>query len=231
MAAKKTVETITIKPIVRLRTKIRIVGDTPLITHAWSEKAKRQMLEDQMGGKRVKKRPTKMPFDDFARSLHWITPMPTETITDPATNELREVVTEELFDQAIKDGAKFGFPANSIKLCANSAAYRMGYVKNQMALRGAYFIKSEYGDLCEIKGDIPQLRDDMVRVQMSTDIRFRPMFENWYIDAELEYNSSGQFSLEDIINCINLGGYAVGIGEWRPEHDGDFGQFHVEVIG
>ena len=83
MAAKKTVETITIKPIVRLRTKIRIVGDTPLITHAWSEKAKRQMLEDQMGGKRVKKRPTKMPFDDFARALHWITPMPTET-SEPA---------------------------------------------------------------------------------------------------------------------------------------------------
>lgn len=151
MAAKKTVETITIKPIVRLRTKIRIVGDTPLITHAWSEKAKRQMLEDQMGGKRVKKRPTKMPFDDFARALHWITPMPTETITDPATNELREVVTEELFDQAIKDGAKFGFPANSIKLCANSAAYRMGYVKNQMALRGATSSRVSMGTFARSK--------------------------------------------------------------------------------
>lgn len=46
MAAKKTVETITIKPIVRLRTKIRIVGDTPLITHAWSEKIRREWEEN-----------------------------------------------------------------------------------------------------------------------------------------------------------------------------------------
>jgi len=37
-------------------------------------------------------------------------------------------------------------------------------------------------------------------------------------------------SLEQIINCINAGGYTVGIGEWRPEKDGNFGMFHVEAV-
>ncbi len=46
MAAQKT-ELIEIKPIEMVRVPVRIVGDTPLIVHAWSEKAKRMMLEAQ----------------------------------------------------------------------------------------------------------------------------------------------------------------------------------------
>ena len=36
-------------PEIELRVmKIKIIGDSPLITHKWSEKAKRMMLEKQM---------------------------------------------------------------------------------------------------------------------------------------------------------------------------------------
>lgn len=231
MATKKATETVTIKPLSLKHVKIRIVGDSPLITHAWSEKAKREMLDKQTGEGKTKKHPTKMPFDDFARGLYWLTKMPTENIIDPATQELRDVVTEELFNKAIADGARFGFPADSVKMAANAAAYRLGFVKNQTALRGAYFINADEngGDMLEIKGCTPMMREDMVRVQMSTDIRYRPIFENWYMDAVIEYNASGQMKIGDIINCINAGGYACGLGEWRPEKDGRFGRFHVEL--
>ena len=47
MATKS--EVIEIKPIEIKKMTIRLVGDTPLIMHAWSEKAKRQMLEAQQG--------------------------------------------------------------------------------------------------------------------------------------------------------------------------------------
>ena len=46
--ATKNVELIEIRPIEIQKTTIRVVGDTPLIMHAWSEKAKREMLEKQM---------------------------------------------------------------------------------------------------------------------------------------------------------------------------------------
>ena len=50
MATKKAnTEVIEIRPIEIKKVTIRIVGDTPLIMHAWSEKAKRMMLEAQMG--------------------------------------------------------------------------------------------------------------------------------------------------------------------------------------
>ena len=38
--AKKTTEIIEIQPIKLQKVNVRIVGDTPLIMHAWSEKAK-----------------------------------------------------------------------------------------------------------------------------------------------------------------------------------------------
>lgn len=44
MATKKTEEIVEIRAINNKQVKIRIVGDTPLIVHAWSEKAKRRCL-------------------------------------------------------------------------------------------------------------------------------------------------------------------------------------------
>ena len=61
MATKKAnTETVEIRPLDIKRIPIRIVGDTPLIIHAWSEKAKRMMLESQMGKAKGKKKDIKI---------------------------------------------------------------------------------------------------------------------------------------------------------------------------
>ena len=216
MATKKT-DLIEIHPLDIQKTKIRIVGDTPLITHAWSDKAKKMMLDAQTGATKTKAKEKRNPFADFIDSMYWLEGKPEEP-------------TEEAFDEAVRNGAKWGFPVGAIKQAANSAAYRMKWVKNQMELRGSYFLKTEWGDMAEIKGCVPEMREDMVRIgQGSADLRYRGIFKNWYMDFELQYNASGAMSLEQIINCINAGGFACGIGEWRPEKDGDFGTFHIEA--
>ena len=230
MATKKT-EEVMIRSFEQKTTKIRIVGDSPLIIHNWSEKAKKEMLDAQTGKNKTKKKACKMPFDDFARALYWITPMPTEEIKDPCNGELRDVVTEELFDKAVAEGAKFGFPTIAFKLAGNSAAYRMGWVKNQMGLRGAYFLSSEYGELAHIQGSVPMLREDMVKIGLgSSDLRYRPMFEHWYCDLTLTINTGFGMSFDDVINVINAGGAGCGVGEWRVERDGTFGMYHVEIV-
>lgn len=219
MAAKKSEALVTIKALDLKRVKVRIIGDTPLIVHKWSEKAKKEMLDAQTGKKtKASKKAERKPFEEFVNACYWLTEKPEE-------------ITPETFQKALDDGAKFGFPVNSIKLASNSAAYRMGWVPNQMGLRGSYFLRTEYGTMAEIKGCQPTMREDMVTIgKGSADLRYRPEFDGWYMDFELEYNASGQYSLEDIINCINAGGYVCGLGEWRPERDGDFGRFHIEVL-
>ena len=75
MATSKSVEVIEIRPIEVKRATVRIVGDTPLIMHAWSEKAKREMLEKQMKVTKTKAKAAKDPIEDFIRSMYWKTPM------------------------------------------------------------------------------------------------------------------------------------------------------------
>lgn len=240
MATKKT-ELIEIKPIEIKKTKIRIVGDTPLIMHAWSAKAKRQILEKEIGATKTKAKEAKNPIEDFASSMYWLTPMPEEFTPDSITS-------------ALESGARFGFPVTAFKQAAISAAYRMGWTKDKASMRGTFFIDPDAdtyygGDLCidfakkkveiianapknepmiEIHSDYPVMREDMVTVGMgSADIRYRGEFRNWWADMTISYNENGQYSLEQIINIINAGGYFCGVGEWRPERDGQYGMFHV----
>lgn len=215
--AKKEEQTIEIKPLEIKKVNIRIVGDTPLIVHAWSEKAKRMMLEAQMKKTKTKAKEERDPFDDFINSLYWLEGKP-------------EKSTPEEFSKAVLAGAKWGFPVGAIKQAANSTAYRLGWVKNQTGLRGAYFLKTKWGEMAEIEGSIPEIREDMVRIGMgSADLRYRGEFKEWSMNFELQYNASGAMTLEQILNCINAGGFACGIGEWRPEKDGTFGTYHVET--
>ena len=218
MATKKATEVIEIRPIEIKKVTVRVVGDTPLIMHAWSEKAKRMMLEAQMGIAKGKKKEVKNPADDFIRSMYWLTPMP-------------EDGTMESFEEAIANGARFGFPVTAFKQAAISAAYRMGWAKDKMSMRGAFFIDSDENGMIEIHSDTPEMREDMVKVGMGTaDIRYRGEFKNWYADLTISYNANGQYSLENIVNIINAGGYVCGVGEWRPERDGQNGMFHVQAF-
>lgn len=224
MATAKSTEVVEIRPIDMKTVEVTLVGDTPMIMHAWSEKAKRMMLEAQQGKAKGKKKPIKNPVDDFIQSIYWLTEKP--TYPDGSSEE----VCEEAFNKAIANGAKFGFPVTAFKQAAISAAYRMGWVKNQMGLRGAFFIESEYGDMVEIKSDTPIMREDMVKIAGGTaDIRYRGEFCNWSATFKVKYNANGEFSLENIINIINAGGTICGVGEWRPERDGQFGMYHVKA--
>lgn len=215
MAGKKEIVA-EIRPLELRTAKCRIVGDTPLIVHSWSIKGMQMMIDAQTGKAKAKAKQKRDPFDDFIQSLYWIDGKPEES-------------TPAAFEESVRNGAKWGFPITAIKQASNSAAYRLGWVKNQMELRSAYFLNSEFGQRVEIKGSIPNMRQDVVRIGMGTaDLRFRGEFENWYIDFDITYNAAGPIDIEQIFNCINAGGFACGIGEWRPEKDGDYGRYHVE---
>lgn len=224
MATKVKEDAIVITPVEIHTATIRIVGDTPLIMHAWSEKAKRMMLEAQTGKSKGKKKPIRNRVDDFIQAAYWMSGKPEYLDDSP------EDVCEAAFNESINNGATFGFPATAFKQAAMSAAYRLGWVKNQMGMRGAFFIDSDENGLVEIKSDTPVCREDMVKVGMGTaDLRYRPQFNNWSAELNIKYNALGDFPLESIINALNAAGFVCGIGEWRPERDGDFGMFHVAL--
>lgn len=189
---------------------VTAIGDSSLIVHRFSEKVKREMLDKQMKRATTKGRAAKNPVGDFMESLYWLTEMPKDH-------------TEEAFEKALAEGAEFGFPSIAFKSSAVSAAYRAGITKDKMTARGAFHIDGEF---VKIDG-IPTLREDMVRLQgSSADIRYRGEFKQWRATFKVKFNAS-VYSPEQIINFFNLGGFACGIGEWRPERDGSYGMFHI----
>lgn len=67
--AKKESAAIELPRIDLRMSEITIVGDTPLIVHAWSAKAKKEMLDKQMKRPKLAKQ-AKDPKKDFEDSLY-----------------------------------------------------------------------------------------------------------------------------------------------------------------
>lgn len=225
--ATKNIE---IKPLQMEEVRVKIVGDTSLIVHAFSEKAKRMMLDAQRGKKTGKKHDIKIPMNDFMDSLHWLTEKPEHGADDEEA--------EKNYYEALQNGARFGVPANGIKASIVSGAYRAGLDVKMTELRGVFFV---YGDtehstdeLAEIIGPAPEMREDMVRVggiSKSADIRYRAEFHKWEIPLRIKYHKDGKYSLDEILNLINYGGAYSGICEWRPEKNGgQHGMYHLETV-
>lgn len=183
--------------------QIRLVGDSPLITHRWSEKAKKEMLDKQMKKAKTAKE-AKDPHADYVASLYWLTDKP----ANPTEKDIAK--------------AKFGMPCVAFKAAAVGACRFSDGIKMTEA-RGAFHVVGEYA---EIEGK-PRMRDDMVRINMGTaDIRFRGEFMPWSVSLVVSYNGAA-LSAEQIVNLFNIAGFGVGVGEWRPEKDGSYGRFHV----
>ena len=69
MAVTKVAEPFSVPAILVKTYALRLVGDTPLICHAWSAKAKKEMLDKQMGKARGKKEP-KDPQRDYEEAFY-----------------------------------------------------------------------------------------------------------------------------------------------------------------
>ena len=175
------------------RATIQLVGDSQLICHAWSEKAKSQMLDKQMK-KGVQAKAAKDPEQDYRDSLY---PLP---------------------------NGGYGFPAVAFKAAAVDACSHVSDI-TKVAARGAFHI---IGELVPIEGE-PTMREDMVRlsgVGAPPDLRYRGEFKTWKVTFTVRYNAN-VISLEQLLNLFNTAGFAIGVGEWRPQKDGSYGMFHV----
>ena len=189
---KKTTEQvgISIPQIAIQRLMVKIVGDSPLITHAWAEKAIRQ-IKDKQAKKATKGKEARDPESDYQAAFYR---------TD--------------------DGVP-AMPSVAFKSAAVSACRDLDMKMTEA--RGRFHVE---GELIEIIGE-PRMREDMVRVGMGTaDIRYRPEFVKWSAILPITYNAT-QISPEQIINLLNVAGFGVGVGEWRPEKNGQYGRFHV----
>lgn len=198
-AASEDVAEIVIDRIQAEKIRVPIVGTSPLIVHRFSEKAKRKMLDEMMGHRSPKE--PKDPKAEYEAAFY-----------------------------RLADGSP-GIPVQSFKQALVSASRFYGRNVSMVSLRQFVFFNGEVGDdgraLARIEGE-PQMREDVVRVgRGGTDLRYRPEFREWSTTLDVTYVTIA-LTRSSVLSLIDAGGMGVGVGEWRPERDGDFGTFKID---
>lgn len=184
------------------RILVPIIGTSPLIVHRFSEKAKRQML-DNMQGRKSPKSP-KDPEAEYEAAFY--------RIKEP-------------------DGYGFpviAFKAASVSACRFFGKAMPMTLARQCIFMDAEFSKRDGVKLARIDGT-PHMREDVARVSNGgTDLRYRPEFTEWATSIDVTFVKS-MLTRESVLSLIDAGGLAVGVGEWRPERKGDFGTFMIDT--
>jgi hypothetical protein len=229
-AAATAATRLLIKPVETETLLIHVIGTAPLIVSRFSEKAKKQMLDAQLG---IKNPPAKRdPESEFLASLY------KAGLVDPDGPQglwlPRDPDEAEDAERVINENQLWGLPSMAFKMATIGAGRFYGKAVKMTELRQFMFfnginVPGEAGRMVVIKG-IPEQREDYVRlagVNHPADLRYRGCFYEWEADLEVRYTKN-LLDRTSLISLIDAGGMGVGVGEWRPERNGEFGTFQVD---
>lgn len=198
-------------PEIRLeRHQLYLVGNAPLIVHAFPEKARKAMIDKQMknakGG-----RDARDPYAEVEASRY-----------------------------VLPDG-RDGFPAVGFKAAAVTActsladvtkvAARQAFRVEGMQMNAAGAIESAVvrTALVPLVAHAPVIREDVCRLSgpsRSAEMRYRPEYSVWGVELDIVLNPQ-VVSIGQLASMFQAAGHGVGIGDYRPERDGDCGTFDV----
>jgi hypothetical protein len=198
-ATETPVAQIAISEIAVERLEVPIIGTSPLVVHRFSEKAKRIMLDAMQGRKSPKE--NKDPQAEYEAAFY-----------------------------RFHDGG-YGFPVVGFKAATVDASRFYGKDVTKVGLRQFVFLRGEVGvdgqQLARITGE-PRIREDVVRVgRGGADLRYRPEFPEWSTTLTVLYVTSA-LTRDSVLSLIDAAGMGVGVGEWRPEKNGDFGTYQID---
>lgn len=173
---------------------------SPLVVHAFSQKARSTMRETQEAGSVAKKNRKREP-KDFA----------------------------DLFEQAkhvSRDGwegvAAAAFRGALISAC-RLVGFKMTIGKLSVFIEADGVSRLDGTPLVRIEGEATQFESMVRNANGSADIRVRPRYDEWSALVRIRFDRE-QMSEEDICNLILRAGAQVGICEGRPDSSSSFGQ-------
>lgn len=187
-----------------------LVGTSPLIVHAFPEKSRKQMLDKQMknakGG-----RDARDPFEEVQASRYVL---PDGRDGFPAVGFKASAVTA---CTSISDVTK---------VAARQAFRVKGIPMNSSGLIDGSFMRTA---LVPLVAHPPTIREDIVRLSgpsRAAEVRYRPEYWPWAVELFVVLNPQ-VVSFVQLGSMFQAAGHGVGVGDYRPERNGDCGTFDV----
>lgn len=186
-----------LKPIQCKQVTLRIIGTSPLVAHKWSEKAK-DMMREKHAGKKTKNREVRDPNAEYEAAMY-----------------------------RLPDG-RHAVPGMAIKRALISAAHKDLGIEKTLVRKAIFLVIDDPMGYIPIECSEPFMREDTMRVgQGTTDLRYRPQYDEWALVVTFEIDAE-LLTMNDLISLIDRAGFGVGILEGRPEVGRDFGRFMVD---
>ena len=206
---KGRVKPIIIKPLKLKRSKLTIVGTSPLLVNNFDEKSRRELDEMYQEGLNAKER--KLKREDKTRKRN-----------TPEEEFKASLYTMGSLQQ------KYGIPAAGIKKCGVAAAV-LNNIPSTHAIKAFQILEDKEG-LVAVKGK-PVMDERMVRVgpfgNKKPANRRRGRFDKWEVTFMIEFRED-LISAEQLVNLYQSAGFSVGLCEYRPERSGNMGMFRVK---
>lgn len=192
------------------RHRLHLVGTAPLIVHAFPEKQRKAMLGKQMkeakGG-----RDARDPYAEVEASRYRL---PDGRDGFPAV----------------------GFKATAVTACTSLAdvtkvAARQAFRVEGISMNAAGIIDRSFvrTALVPVVAHEPTIREDIVRLSgpsRTAEVRYRPEYDPWGVELSVVLNPQ-VISIGQLASMFQAAGHGVGVGDYRPERDGDCGTFDV----
>lgn len=197
--AKKEQKELVIPPQ-RIEVVKIVVGGPILVTHRFSEKSKREMLQRQQKGAQNKKEDR---------------------------NPEQEYNAARYRDTKDRDGARADAFK---KAMINAASFIAGVTKVQIRgavfIKAESYDEDGIG-LVLLKYKKRFMREDPVRLPNgNADLRYRPCYVDWSAELVIEFDPDA-LSKEQVHHLVQRAGFAVGVHEHRPQKDGEWGRFEI----
>jgi hypothetical protein len=205
---KAATAVITLPDINIERHKLFVIGTAPLLVHAFTEKARKQMLDKQMktakGGRAARE-----PYEEVEDAKY---KLPDGRDGFPAVGFKKAAVTA------------CTSVADITKVAARQAFRIAGLPMRADGVLDGAFMRTSLVPIISPPSIINEAPAGLAG--RSYEMRYRPEYSPW--GAELDvYINANVVSISQLGSIFQLAGMGVGIGDYRPEKDGDCGTFEL----
>lgn len=204
----KTEKTIEVKPITINTATIRIVGDGDLILNKMDAPTTRNLTDQRKDKAKSMEKPNY--WEEVITKIHW-----------------RDGTPKDFSEDGMKDALRNNAPCLSafgLKKSFGQAVVRNGVDTYSTKFDACMNIVAE-NNLVPIKFTDHYIDEKLMSPKRGAPVLVKQnRFSGWSADIKIQYLDNGAFSLEQIIQIINLAGFSMGIGSGRSS---GYGRYHI----